>query len=154
MRIPRSLALVSLVAVLPLACDEDEPAGFSTGVDGNKPLGTLNGAEAQAVCNATQSFTSQAIAGAKQQQLTCQVTATVAAGIGSGLLGGGGGAPGGASAAQLQMTCQMTYDRCMMNAPPAPTPGATPTCQMFPAAARRRWPNTRPASTTCRRSWT
>jgi hypothetical protein len=141
------------------ACQEDEPDVFSTGVRGDKPLGTVTPAEAQSVCQATQDWTRRAIAQEKQRQLTCRVTGVLAGGLGSGLGGGGmpgaggggmpgaGGTPGagggglpgglgglGGDPTPLRMACQMAYDRCAMMPAPDPGPSATPAmCNGFPA---------------------
>jgi hypothetical protein len=124
---PRVLHIMIWLVVGLAACEDDGPKRFSTGVDGSKPLGTVSGPEAQSICDATQTWTSQAIAQAKQQQLACRVSSTVIAGVGSGF-GGGGGMVG--SDEELRMACQAAYDRCAMTPPPAMT--AAPTCQGFP----------------------
>ena len=130
--LPSLVLGVAALAAGGMACQEDEPPTFSTGVDRDKPLGTVNGPEAQAVCTATQTWTREAIAQEKQQQLTCRVTATLAAALGAGLGGGGTPGTGGVpSDAQLRMTCQVAYDRCLLA--PAATEMGPPTCQAFPA---------------------
>jgi hypothetical protein len=156
MRVRHVTVLVGLGLALGLsagACDEDEPDVFSTGVPGDKPLGSVTPDEAQAVCQATQDWTRRMIAQEKQRQLTCRISAVVAAGLSGGLGGGGmpgaggmpgsGGTPGGgglphglgglgADPTQLRMACQTTYDRCLMT--PAPDPAAAPAmCNGFPA---------------------
>jgi hypothetical protein len=108
-----------------MACDNDEPSSFVTGVDRDKPLGTVTGPEAQAVCEATQSWSREAIPQEKQRDLTCKITATLAASVGTG--GGGAGAGG---EAQLRVACQMAYDQCTMAPLPADTAPAM--CQGFP----------------------
>jgi hypothetical protein len=121
-------AIALFAAVLAGCEDEKSSGGLQTGVDGNKPLGTVTPGEAQSICNATQSFTQQAIAQEKQRLLTCRLSSTVIASL-SARAGGMGGAA--VTDAQLQMTCQMAYDTCTMM--PAPAPGtATNTCQAFP----------------------
>jgi hypothetical protein len=130
------------------ACNEDEPDVFSTGVRGDKPLGTVTPEEAQSVCQATQDWTRRAIAEEKQRLLTCRVSAVLAAGLGSlgggGMPGTGGGMPGaggagglpglGGDPTALRMACQATYDSCLMAAAPQPGASATPAmCNAFPA---------------------
>ena len=127
MRAARSLALLAAVALA--GCGDDKPKALSTGVDGNKPLGTVTPGEAQSICNATQSWSNQTVTREKQQQLTCRLSSTAIASLGAR---GGGMAGAPVTDAQLQMTCQTAYDRCtMMPLPPAST--AAPTCQAFPA---------------------
>jgi hypothetical protein len=134
MRARLSEVVLGLTLVLGAgACEEDEPKVFSTGVDRDKPLGTVSGPEAQAVCDATQAWSRESIAQDKQKLLTCRLTATFAAALGAGLggMGGGTGGLGAVNETQLRMTCQTAYDTCTA----APTPAETgpPMCQAFPA---------------------
>jgi hypothetical protein len=125
------LGLICTVTSGAAACQEDEPSGFSTGVDREKPLGTVTGPEAQSICDATQTWTREAIAQEKQQQLACKLSATVAAALAGGLGGGAGGAGAAATDAELRMTCQTAYDQCLATPPPQSSGPAT--CRAFPA---------------------
>ena len=128
MHAARSLAL--LLAVALAGCGDDKSSALSTGVDRNKPLGTVTPSEAQAICNATQTWTNQTITRDKQQQVTCRVTSNAIAALSARPAVMGGPA---VTDAQLQMTCQAAYAACTMR--PAPEPGNTPpTCQAFPAS--------------------
>jgi hypothetical protein len=130
MHVARSLAL--LLAVALAGCGDEKSSALSTGVDRNKPLGTVTPSEAQAICTATQMWTNQAITSDKQQQVTCRVTSNAIAALSArpAVMG----APP-VTDAQLQMTCQTAYDTCIMRPAPAPAPStAAPTCQAFPAS--------------------
>lgn len=130
MNAARTTALMGLVltSMLSLGCGDDGPGRLSTGVDGNKPLGMATPAEADQICKRTQTWIAKAVAEDKQRQLACRIGGLFAAGAASGL--GGGGAGAGTTDAQLQATCQMAHDQCMMAAPTAPTTPAM--CQSFP----------------------
>ena len=127
MRMSRMFVLLgTVIAVGAAGCGDDKPSRLSTGVDGSKTLGTATPAEADAICKSTQIWAKQAIAEAKQRELTCRVT-----GIGLFAVGGLGGTGAAATDDQLRMACKSAYESCMM----APT-NATSTpvmCQQFPA---------------------
>lgn len=122
-----SMRLVLGAGLVLAACGDDGPGRLSTGVDTNKPIGTVTPQEADQICKSTQTWAKQAIAEAKQRELTCRVTALALA-AGGAFAGGGMGA----NEAQLRMTCQTSFDQCMMA--PVPTSSTVPAmCQSFPA---------------------
>lgn len=133
---PRTAVLLVLI-VVPLAAlaagcgDDDKPKGFSTGVDGNTPLGAASATEAGQICRATDNWARQQLADAKRREVACRLGAVTAAAAGALLPGAAGGTPN-INPVQLQSTCRLALDQCLAVPPPSTTPSMA-TCQQLPA---------------------
>jgi hypothetical protein len=110
-----------LLALLAPACAGEDvgPGPFTSGLDGDRPLGELTSAEVKKVCKAVETWATAAIPLAKRATLVCKSGAIAAALLTNPLAGTSG----------LQSVCQRTYGSCLQqtdNAPAAvtcPTPG-------------------------------
>jgi hypothetical protein len=96
---------------------------FSTGIAGSKPLGSLTDAEAQALCQASESFARTMMT----PEMTCRAAAIGFAGLGA--------MSGTATDAEIQQTCSSIYGMCVAgggSVAPA-TDAGTSTCTNPPA---------------------
>jgi hypothetical protein len=124
-RVTWLLALM-MAPLLAVACGDDKPSGFHTGVPGDKPLGMATPQEAQQICQTTETWARAQLAETKQRELACRIGAIGAAA--GGLLGAGGAT---VMPMEAQTTCRTVLDQCLAAGPPSAMPGMT-MCQAFP----------------------
>jgi hypothetical protein len=122
------LLALMVAPLLGVACDDDKPSGFHTGVPGDRPLGTATPQEAEQICQATETWARAQLAETKQRELACRIGAIGAAA--GGLLGTGGAA---VMPIEAQTTCRTVLDQCLAAAAPSSMPGMA-MCQAFPAS--------------------